>query len=141
MYRKPALRDGWYYLWFRGLHLLCGEEGREQYTHRPSFEDLYEETVTWELDKFAMVQLHPGHPDDTTIEKACKKAGKPLSPRLVTSLHNEKDPTLTMVDKLAGKADDEPTGKARNGKGSPSKKSAVSVRERKRMKMAPRVEA
>ena len=35
-----ATESGWYYKWFRGLHLLCGDEGIREYMHRPSWEDV-----------------------------------------------------------------------------------------------------
>ena len=25
--------QGWYYKWYRGIHLLCGEEGLDRYKH------------------------------------------------------------------------------------------------------------
>lgn len=43
-----ATQDGWYYKWYRGLHLLCGEEGINKYQHRPSHEDPLPET--WHYD-------------------------------------------------------------------------------------------
>ena len=44
-----ATRAGWYYKWFRGLHLLCGLEGQEQYLHRPVWE--FKLKNTWYFDK------------------------------------------------------------------------------------------
>lgn len=42
---QAATSDGWYYKWYRGLHVLCGLEGM----HRPDWE--YELTNTWYFDK------------------------------------------------------------------------------------------
>lgn len=35
-----AAEEGWYYLWFRGIHMLCGFEGEDSYQHRPAYEDM-----------------------------------------------------------------------------------------------------
>ena len=36
---KEASKAGWYYRWFRGVHILCGEEGLNLYKYRPLYED------------------------------------------------------------------------------------------------------
>ena len=96
---KPAPKAGWYYLWYRGLQLLCGEEGKVQFMHRPSYEDKHGEIVTWKVENYAVIQLYPGHPEDTTIEDAYMAAGKQLSPRLIKSLHWTTDPTNMATSK------------------------------------------
>lgn len=45
----PATQAGWYYKWYRGLHLLCGLEGQEDYKHRPNWER--ELSNTWYFDQ------------------------------------------------------------------------------------------
>lgn len=67
-----VLRDadeGWYYLWYRGLHLLCGQEGSvgKIYLKRPSFETDRCKGLTFKKSHKAIVQLPPGHPDDPTF--------------------------------------------------------------------------
>ena len=47
---KTTEQEGWYYKWYRGLHLLCGEEGWAQYKHCPSFEDRLANTWYFDLD-------------------------------------------------------------------------------------------
>lgn len=42
-------KAGWYYLWYKGIHLLCGDEGRDKYKIRPSFED--ESDCVFEFDR------------------------------------------------------------------------------------------
>ena len=45
-----ATEPGWYYKWFRGIHILCGEEGVDNYKHRPSHEDAMPNTWYFDLN-------------------------------------------------------------------------------------------
>ena len=44
-----ATQAGWYYKWYRGLHLLYGLEGQGEYKHRPDWER--ELSNTWYFDQ------------------------------------------------------------------------------------------
>ena len=62
-----APEAGWYYKWYRGLHLLCGEEGINQYKHRPSHQDMMKDTWYFDLDYKCMYQ-DDEHGDEETEE-------------------------------------------------------------------------
>ena len=47
---------GWYYAWYKGIHLLCGEEGRHLYMVRPSHEHEYSCTLGFRVSHRAIVQ-------------------------------------------------------------------------------------
>lgn len=55
-------QQGWYYLWWTGLHLLCGKEGLDagMYMVRPSFEKKRVPTFSWKISHRAVVQRAPG---------------------------------------------------------------------------------
>lgn len=36
--------EGYYYKWYQGIHMLCGEEGLDKYKRRPSHEDTLDNT-------------------------------------------------------------------------------------------------
>ena len=65
----PAGQEGYYYMWWRGLHNLCGKEGLDAkvYQHRPSFETFKCPGFGFKLSARAVVQLPSGHPLDTTL--------------------------------------------------------------------------
>ena len=46
---------GWYYRWYGNIHVLCGEEGADDYLVRPSFEKL-EKGFTFRVDWRCKVQ-------------------------------------------------------------------------------------
>ena len=63
--------EGWYYLWHKGLHLLCGEEGLKAniYMVRPSREKPRGDgSLGFKRGFKAVVQLAPGHRDDPTFK-------------------------------------------------------------------------
>ena len=62
--------EGYYYLWHKGLHLLCGKEGLDGgvYTKRPAFEEPICEGLGWKKSSRALVQLPAGHRNDGTME-------------------------------------------------------------------------
>ncbi|KAL9576408.1 MAG: hypothetical protein Q9212_007124 [Teloschistes hypoglaucus] len=55
-------QQGWYYLWWTGLHLLCGKEGLDagMYMVRPSFEKKRVPTFSWKISHRAVIQSAPG---------------------------------------------------------------------------------
>ncbi|KAL8705124.1 MAG: hypothetical protein Q9201_001727 [Fulgogasparrea decipioides] len=55
-------QQGWYYLWWAGLHLLCGKEGLDagMYMVRPSFEKKRVPTFGWKISHKAVIQAAPG---------------------------------------------------------------------------------
>ena len=63
--------EGYYYLWHKGLHLLCGKEGLDGgvYTKRPAFEEPICEGLGWKKSTRALVQLPAGHRNDGTMKK------------------------------------------------------------------------
>ena len=62
--------EGYYYLWHKGLHLLCGKEGLDGgvYTKRPAFEEPICDGLGWKKSARALVQLPAGHPNDGTMK-------------------------------------------------------------------------
>ena len=62
--------QGYYYLWHKGLHLLCGKEGLDAgvYLKRPSFEVPICKGLGWKKSARAIVQLPTGHPTDSTMQ-------------------------------------------------------------------------
>ena len=63
--------EGYYYLWHKGLHLLCGKEGLdgEIYKKRPSFEDPVCDGLGWKKSSRALVQYPAGHHMDGTMKE------------------------------------------------------------------------
>lgn len=61
--------QGYYYLWHKGLHLLCGKEGLDAgvYLKRPSLETPICEGLGWKKSGRAVIQLPTGHPADSTM--------------------------------------------------------------------------
>ncbi len=59
---NKVLEDGWYYVWYRGIHLLCGHEGlkKKLYMIRPRYEKKYE--TGFKVGSMAVIQLPPGKP-------------------------------------------------------------------------------
>lgn len=54
---------GWHYRWYGNIHVLCGEEGADEYLIRPSYEKL-EAGFTFRADWRCKVQASvPGAPD------------------------------------------------------------------------------
>lgn len=53
--------EGWYYLWWGGIHILCGKEGLDHgvYMIRPSFEQL-RGGLGWKKSARCVVQAGPG---------------------------------------------------------------------------------
>ena len=53
---------GWYYCWWRGLHLLCGKEGLDAgiYRIRPSFEEFTAPGLSWKKGTRAVLQQASG---------------------------------------------------------------------------------
>ena len=53
--------EGWYYLWWRGLHLLCGKEGLDAgiYRIRPSHEAFIADGLIWLKHFKAVLQTDP----------------------------------------------------------------------------------
>ena len=51
-------QQGWFYLWWRGLHMLCGREGLDtgQYMVRPSFEKFECKGFGWYIGSRAIIQ-------------------------------------------------------------------------------------
>ena len=76
--------EGWYYLWHKGLHLLCGKEGLDGgiYKKRPSFEVPVCDGLGWKKSARAIVQYPAGHHMDGTMkdvegyEAVMRAAGK-----------------------------------------------------------------
>ena len=56
-----AADAGWYYLWYRGLHLLCGDEGWRagKYKCRPTDEQEMKEKFAFKKDFKAVIQPPP----------------------------------------------------------------------------------
>ena len=48
--------EGWYYRWYRGIHLLCGDESLDKYRHRPSHEDRMPDTWYFDLEFKCYIQ-------------------------------------------------------------------------------------
>ena len=55
---------GWYYRWWGGIHLLCGDEGFEDgiYLMRPSFEDLLPPGDWFKLEPRYKCRIQPPRP-------------------------------------------------------------------------------
>ena len=76
--------EGYYYLWHKGLHLLCGKEGLDGgiYKKRPAFEEPICAGLGWKKSARALIQLPAGHPNDSTMnnikgyDKLMRAAGK-----------------------------------------------------------------
>lgn len=58
-------KEGWYYWWWRGLHLLCGREGLMAglYPVRPSHEGFLALGLVWRASHRAILQRAPGEED------------------------------------------------------------------------------
>lgn len=56
-----ARDEGWYYLWWRGIHLLCGMEGlnADMYKIRPSYEAFATDGLVWLKKYRAVLQTAP----------------------------------------------------------------------------------
>ncbi|KAL8664240.1 MAG: hypothetical protein Q9202_003190 [Teloschistes flavicans] len=59
-------QQGWYYMWWTGLHLLCGKEGLDAGTYmvRPSFEKKRVPTFSWKIGHKAVIQKAPGQVEE-----------------------------------------------------------------------------
>ena len=55
--------EGWYYMWYRGLHLLCGKEGLDAkiYLKRPAFETIRCAGLGWKKGYRAVIQRPAGY--------------------------------------------------------------------------------
>ena len=62
--------EGWYYQWYKGLQLLCGQEGLKagRYLQRPARERRRVKGLGFKRGCKAVVQLEPGHRDDGTFK-------------------------------------------------------------------------
>ena len=65
-----AGQEGWYYLWWGGIHCLMGKEGYDAglYLIRPSHEDFICPGLGFKLTRKAVVQLPSGDPNDLTFQ-------------------------------------------------------------------------
>ena len=63
---EAAPECGWYYKWYRGLHLLCGEEGIHQYKHRPSHEDALKDIWYFDLGHKCIIYQENERGDEET---------------------------------------------------------------------------
>ena len=63
--------EGWYYKWWGGIHLLCGEEGFETYMIRPSFKQMGK-GFSFKLSHRAKIQAPEGI-DENQIEEVTGK--------------------------------------------------------------------
>lgn len=65
-----AGQEGWYYLWWGGIHCLMGKEGYDAglYLIRPSHEDFICPGLGFKLSHKAVVQLPSGDPNDPTFK-------------------------------------------------------------------------
>ena len=65
----PVDGAGYYYMWWRGIHCLCGKEGLDAgvYKHRPSHEESLSFWHDFKVSSRAIVQLPPGDHADTTF--------------------------------------------------------------------------
>ncbi len=71
--------EGYYYLWWRGLHPLCGAEGLSRYTIRPSFEQPICDGVGFKLSFKATIQAAEGEESDKRPVTKAKKVEKKRS--------------------------------------------------------------
>ena len=76
-----ASRAGWYYKWYRGIHILCGEEGVDLYKHRPSHEDALAER--WYFD--SNFQCH--YQDDERGKEETRRVNERIGSRPRGSYH------------------------------------------------------
>ena len=60
--------EGWYYMWYRGLHLLFGKEGLDAqiYLKRPAFETIRCHGLGWKKSYPAVIQHAPGYVGNTS---------------------------------------------------------------------------
>ena len=74
-------QEGWYYLWYRGLQLLCGKEGSDQqiYFIRPSFEKLRVPLFGFKISHRAYIQKAPGEGDEDEYSEASDEIGSQAS--------------------------------------------------------------
>lgn len=82
----PVIQDGWYYKWYRGLQILCGEERIDKYEHRPSHEDPMEDI--WYFDiHFRWVYQEGEHGQEET-EEVDDRIGSHVVPALIPIAKN-----------------------------------------------------
>jgi hypothetical protein len=69
---EAATEAGWYYLWWEGLHILCGKEGLDAkiYRRRPSFEKPICAGFGFKIGCMAAIQHRPGSLNDPTFVKS-----------------------------------------------------------------------
>lgn len=62
-------QEGWFYMWYKGLHELSGQEGlnHKTYKKRPAFEKIRCSGLTWKITSRANVQMASGDPRDPTF--------------------------------------------------------------------------
>ncbi|KAL9102859.1 MAG: hypothetical protein Q9163_002040 [Psora crenata] len=62
-------KEGYYYLWWRGIHCLMGKEGLDAglYMIRPSFEEFKCQGLSFKVTHRAAIQLASGNPHDPTF--------------------------------------------------------------------------
>ena len=104
-----AGEEGWYYLWCRGLHPLCGQEGLDAkiFKKRPAHEEDLCSGLTWFKSSKAVQQFAPGDPADPTFKQF--PAFTKLSPKVT-------DLTQSTASSSKGvKAEQAKTGQGKSG--------------------------
>lgn len=108
-----AGEEGWYYLWYRGLHFLCGQEGLDAgiYLKRPAHEVDLCSGLTWFKSSRAIQQFAPGDPADLTFKQF---------PAFTKLTPEGTDLTQSTASSSKGvKADHAKTGQGKSGQGGP----------------------
>ena len=120
---------GWYYKWWRGIHLLCGEEGfDEDFQIRPSHEDLKPMNWAWKRESYCVKQLNEdgyadnvdGDDDTPALERSESTNQPTASPNeqatrsglQATSSPKDTMPTTTTTTKHSTPGPSESSGRA-----------------------------
>ena len=90
-----ATQAGWYYKWYRGIHILCGEEGAGRYKHRPSHEDTMPEMWYYDIDFRCQVQ-EKEHGDEETKDVETR-VGSFSVPSLILIVKNPDSTMMTVA--------------------------------------------
>ena len=126
-----AVTEGWYFKWYRGPHLLCGEEGIDDYKHRPSWEDVLPEKWTFDINYRCRYQDEERGDDETedilsrvgthlvsAIVPITKKEDNSRGRRVKLILRPPKPPPNAASDEAGNdEADSDEAGSSKKGSG------------------------
>lgn len=98
---RPADKGGWYYKWYHGVHLLCGEEGLKKYTHRPSLEETGEETWYFDIDCKCVYQ-EDERGEEESQEVLAVIGSRPVAAKVPIKIPTKKAPRKSPGDQSGG---------------------------------------